>query len=202
MGSQVRILPGTPNILIHKIMLQFDHSIPVTVRHDTAQSVLRVFVNQEQKFERVFEAGTHSHNIDFTHSYVDGSKNSLRIEYDGKQESESRLLEIKSITINKVGINVYNASYSPRFDQGWWATLDNDAKQNIKDKVHGNNGNHFGWYGDIEWHYFTGKDKKSKMKVRTASDYDNTDDILGMKMQWVYADVQTHNPWELNDKLL
>lgn len=180
-------------------MLEFEHRIELEVHHDSSPFTITVLVNDSIKLNKDFIAGTHIDEIIFSHLYDDGGKNNLSIQYNGDQEAQKKYIKVKRIGINNVNLNIFNANYVPKIDQTWWDSLDKQTQQGFKDSIHGNNGNNFGWFGDISWTYFTGKNKISKMKVRTSADYDNTDDILGMKMEWIYEDNTQNNAWELND---
>ena len=184
------------------MMLDFAHTIPIEIYSNEHESKLTMHINGETKYSNYFATGTHTTLVRFNHSYVDGAKNTLKITYHGEDESTSKYLKVKNILINGIKLNIFNANYKPRFNDDWWSSLDHETKQSYLDSIHGANGNQFGWFGDISWTYYTGVDRRSKMKTRTSAQYDNIDDIVGMKMEWVYQNRQHNNSWELDDKLL
>ena len=182
-----------------KDVLEFEHVIPIEVHHDTDDSTLQIKINGKLKFDKKYDKGTHREVIRFTHPYTDGASNSLTISYDGEVEAENRYVKVNDMLINGVRLNKFNSTYRPKLNKVWWDSLDDREKDYYKDIIYGDNGNHFGWYGRISWNYYTGKDRSTRTKVTTSSAYDNTDDILSMKMEWIYGDSTDHDTWEITN---
>tara|TARA_B100000073_G_C23458401_1_gene462275 strand:+ start:96 stop:605 length:510 start_codon:yes stop_codon:yes gene_type:complete len=169
-------------------MLDFKHSIILEIHNEQYPSTVEVSVNNELKHEKEYTAGTHKEHITFSHAYKDGDKNKLTICFSADNEAESKHIKVMDICINGASINLLNAVYKPVINQHWWDSLGERDRDHFTDVIHGNTGNTFGWYGDVSYVYYTVKDKATKTKIRNAVGYDNEDDIVGKRTEWIYND--------------
>lgn len=179
--------------------LDFFHEIPIEVYHDTDEVEVTVSVNNELKFKKKYMRGIlHKDSIMFRHEYNDAEKNNIKITFNGTVESANRYLKIKSIAVNDIYINMYDANYQPILNKLWWNSLDEFDKDTYLDIIYGKNGNTFGWFGEIVFSYACGYNTKSKQFLK-----DTTDIILSKKVDWIFLDSLHNNQWERkNDKLL
>lgn len=166
-------------------MLDFKHTIQIEIHNDAYPSVVKFFINNDLKHEKIYDPGTHNDSISFNHLYTNGNKNKLLLSYNAKAETEAKHIKIKNIIINSTNLNLLNATYKPELNQDWWDSLDESKKEYYKDVIYSTSSNTFGWYGDISYYYYTVVDKASKTKTRSAVGYDNIDDIVGKKIEWI-----------------
>lgn len=180
-------------------ILDFLHQIPIEVYHDTDDVEVSISVNQELKFKKKYIRNIiHRDLVEFRHEYKDAEKNSVTVTFGGTLETANRYLKIKSILINNVYINIYDADYRPILDKIWWNSLNEDNKEKYLDVIYGKNGNTFGWFGEISFSYACGYNTMSKQFYN-----DSIDVILSKKVDWIFLESAHNNPWERkNDKLL
>ena len=169
-------------------MLDFKHDIHIQVKNEKYNSMLKCFVNDKLQHQKEYTPGTHDELITFSYSYNDGDKNKLTISFSADDETESKHIRIMDISINGTSINLLNPVYKPIINQQWWDSLAESDKDYFTDVIYGNTGNTFGWYGDVSYVYHTVKDKATKTKIRNAVGYDNADDIVGKRTEWIYND--------------
>jgi hypothetical protein len=179
--------------------LNFFHEIPIEVYHESDTVSLTVFVNNTLVFEKTYPPSVlNKETITFRHEYLDAEQNTIKFNFNGKSESSNRFLKIKSIAINGIWLNIYNANYRPKLNPVWWNNLTNIDKEKYLDIIHGKNGNTFGWFGEIEFNFATGYDTSSRCLLKN-----NMDLILSKKIDWVFSNRSNKNIWERNnDKLL
>ena len=172
--------------------LNFLHKIPIEVYHDNADVLVKISINDSIKFEKVYSPGViHTDTVTFRNEYVDSNSNTICFDFSGDAEAYTKYLKINSILINNVWLNLYNADYKPALNQDWWNNLTESEQESYLDKIHGMNGNTFGWFGQISFKFLAGYDWKSKQLQEP-----NISTILGIKQDWIYLDGNENYPWE------
>ncbi len=179
--------------------LNFLHQIPIEIYHDTDDVEIQISVNNKLKFKKKYMRNIlHNDLVAFRHEYNDAEQNTIKITFSGTVETANRYLKIKSVLINDIYINMYDANYRPILNKLWWNSLDECNKEKYLDIIHGKNGNTFGWFGEISFSYACGYNTKSKQFLKNSMDI-----ILSKKVDWIFLDNLHNNPWERkNDKLL
>ena len=99
---------------------------------------------------------------------------------------ENKHIKVLQLSINKQLVNIYNAEYFPEIDKGWWQSLDPEEKEKQSEVIHGKAVNTFGWYGEINYYYCCGVDRRSKFNY----DKNNEDPgiLLHKKINWIFLD--------------
>lgn len=169
-------------------LLHFNHTIPFRVFGEDCDVHLVVKINDEQIYEQNFEAGVeHTQTINLDKVYDDASKNRLSFLFSGDAEIEKKYLKIGQILINDQAINKYNAEYFPELNQDWWQGLTQQEQYEYNKIIYGNSGNHFGWYGEVNFYYYCGLNSSSMIYYNNNSKED-VDRLLDVSTNWIYKD--------------
>lgn len=170
--------------------LIFDHQIPIEVFTEADAATVKLLINDEVCFEKEYK-GTcvHRELITFDREYTDSSRNKISFLFSGTDEVEKKYIKVLQISLNKQSIDIYNAEYFPEIDEGWWQSLDNDQKEKQNEVIYGKAGNTFGWYGEINYYYCCGFDRRSKFNYNK----NNIDPgiILHRKNNWIFLDMDS-----------
>ena len=167
--------------------LVFEHSIPVEVFTEAETMHIKLLINGESCFEKEYAGGViHKDLIHFDREYDNGSKNKMSWHLSGTQEVEEKYLKVSQISINGQSIDVYNAEYFPEINTDWWQRLDIQEQEKYNDMIYGNIGNTFGWYGEVNYYYYSGFDFRAKSLYKK----DNRDPeiLLHKKNNWIFLD--------------
>lgn len=168
--------------------LNFYHRIPILVFHDKEDVSVLIKINDTVVFDQKFTKNIeHSVVVDFYHEYEESTKNVIEFEFNGTVESSNRYLQIDSLEINSVYINLYNFNYKPKLDESWWNSLRGKRKEKYLDLIHGI-GNRFGWFGNIKYNFYCGFDLKSRLNT----DADKDEKLLGQSADWVFLDTKSN----------
>ena len=174
--------------------LNFFHEIPIEVFHETNEVYVKLSINNFLIFEKTFLPGIlHCETIKFYKEYDESCKNIICFDFFGNKDAQNKFIKIKSISINNIWLNLYNANYKPLLNPEWWDSLTSNEQENYLDIIHGKNGNTFGWFGKVFFEFAAGYDRKSKIKMRRVS---NINEILSSNLDWVYLDNYENSPWE------
>lgn len=180
--------------------LNFFHKIPFEIYHDNDTVSIEIFVNNNLVYENYYTPGTvHRDCASFYYEYHESQKSCIKINFYSNTEAEKKYLKIKSVDINGVWLNLYNANYKPKLNPVWWNSLDQSQKDFYLETIYGKNGNTFGWFGEISFDFATGIDNRSCYMLKN-----NIDTLLSKKIDWVFLDNTDVKQWESsnNDKLL
>jgi len=169
--------------------LVFDHKLVFSVFHDTSPVHVTIRFADKQIFANTYTPGIeHTETVRFEHLVPDGDRNIIEINFTGETESASRYLKIHNVTAQGRKLDVLNNIYTPSINPEWWESLSQDEKNYYLDVIHINNNAHFGWYGKIEYEYFSAADKGSAYRNHNAA-IDNT--ITHMHKKWIYDNKST-----------
>ena len=178
--------------------LNFSHSIPIEVFHDTDEVDVELLLNKESKFKKTFAPNIkHKVVIEFENLYDARQRNSLKFVFSGKTETQNRFLKLSSININNQNLNIYNANYVPDINQEWWDSLSGDDKEKYLEIIYGKNGATFGWFGTIELEYLTVVDQKNFLQKRLSKETNDIEieEIISRKLDKIYLFQDQVLPW-------
>lgn len=163
--------------------LIFDHKLSYTVFHDSAPTTVKVSFADKIILEKNYAPCIEHHEtVRFEHVVPDGDRNILQIYFTGDGESANKYLKVNSISAQGKKLDPLKNHYSPNINSEWWDSLTNDEQKYYKDIIHINNNAHFGWYGLIEYEYFSAADKGSAYRTKNA--FENV--VTHMSPKFIY----------------
>ena len=175
--------------------LTFNHRIPVEVFTEAESIHVTLLVNGEVCHEKNYAGGSgHKEVIEFHKQYEDAAKNTMTWKISGDREVEKKHLRVCNISINGQAIDVNNSEYFPDIDKVWWQSLGDDERTRYEDVIHGNVGNTFGWYGEVNYYYCTGLDLRSRFEYNKNNR--DPEMLLHKSNAWVFANqdsAKAHN---------
>ena len=111
-------------------MLDFKHTIQIEIHNDAYPSVVKFFINNDLKHEKIYDPGTHNDSISFNHLYTNGNKNKLLLSYNAKAETEAKVATAtaKATIMKKVaaGEMEWNQTWAEGAQSSWkdeWLTI-------------------------------------------------------------------------------
>ena len=171
-------------------MLSFSHSIQFIVE-DSNECIVKLSVNNQIHFEKTYSPGEHFELVTFSHDYEDGAKNTMMVQFNSPVETAKKHVIIKSVIINGTKLSVLNALYEPQINIDWWNSLSTDDISMYEGMIHGNCDGHYGWYGDIQYEYFTGVSSSSMYISNNLADR-----LMTRKTEWVLQNKKKAEvPW-------
>jgi len=178
--------------------LVFGHKIVFSVFHDKNPVNVSINFAGDQVYTKDYQPGiVHKDSVRFEHLVPDGDRNIIEINFTGETESANRFLKVHSLTVHSKKIDILDNIYTPVIDELWWDSLTKDEKNYYLDVIHLNNNAHFGWYGKIEYEYFSAADKGSAYRSHNAI-IENT--MTHMHVKWIYENKQNINfDWDRDE---
>ena len=177
--------------------LNFDHKIDFTVFNELSESSVEIKFNNIPIQTKTYEPGKeHQETVKFSHGVPNGGKNIITMNFSGETETSNKFIKVHNLVIQKYKLNVLKNFYTPIINTEWWAGLDKDQQTYYKDIIYINNNATFGWYGNIEFEYYSGADKNTAYKCSSAAQ----DRITHSKLNYIYENAdKILYPWMKNE---
>ena len=168
--------------------LNYSHKIDFEVFHDIAPVTVEINFNESLIQTKTYAPGiVHKEVLQFNAEVFNGRKNKIQFSFTGKQESSKKYLKLKNISIQQRKISVLKNIYTPVLDKVWWNNLTKTKQKDYQYRIYINNNAHFGWYGNIEYEYYSAVDRGSAYLCDTAAE----DRITLEANRFVYLDPNT-----------